>query len=419
MRPSIPFVVLCLLLPFCRPATAHSMYQSSLLLDYHSATLDAELQLPASRLSQVMGLNLTKQTLPSVRQQIEAYILQRLHVRSEPTEWPKELTAPVSWQIIDGAPYVVVHLHLTPPAGASLRRLTLEDDVITDTLSSHAVLVSVRSDWNSSTFANDPELLGVLNGEERSIEIDRNTGGWAKGFGSVFHLGVRHIAEGTDHLLFLLALLLPAPLLCRNQRWAEFAGLRHGFVQILKVVTAFTVGHSITLALAASGVVRVPGRPIEILIAVSILISAIHAIRPLFPGREAFIAAGFGLIHGLAFASTLAELGLHRWERVASILAFNLGIETMQLVVVLCVMPSLMLLSRTVLYTPFRLAGAALSAFAASGWIIERSTERSLRIDLAVNVLADHSITLAVALFVAAWVTFYALPYSRPRSRLS
>lgn len=83
---------------------------------------------------------------------------------------------------------------------------------------------------------------------------------------------MRHIAEGTDHLLFLLALLLPAPLLVFRPRWAGFAGVRHSVLQILKVVTAFTIGHSITLALAALGLVRVPSRPIEILIAFSILV---------------------------------------------------------------------------------------------------------------------------------------------------
>jgi len=230
-----------------------------------------------------------------------------------------------------------------------------------------------------------------------------------RGFSSVFHLGIRHIAEGTDHLLFLLALLLPAPLFYRARRWREFAGVRHGFVQILKVVTAFTVGHSMTLALAASGIVHVPGRPIEVLIAVSILISAIHAVRPLFPGREAFIAAGFGLVHGLAFASTLAALGLHGWERAESILAFNLGIEAMQLLVVVCIMPSLMLLSRTKLYTPFRLIGATCAGLAACGWIAERSSNHALGVDAVVDGLAKHSVTLASSLFVVALAANFLL----------
>jgi hypothetical protein len=128
------------------------------------------------------------------------------------------------------------------------------------------------------------------------------------GFAGAFHLGVRHIAEGTDHLLFLLTLLLPAPLLAVANRWNGRATVRRSLNQIVRIVTAFTLGHTLTLALSGFGLVRLSSRPVEVLIAVSILVSAIHAIRPLFPGREAIIAASFGLIHGLAFASALNEL---------------------------------------------------------------------------------------------------------------
>ncbi|HEX4773275.1 MAG TPA: HupE/UreJ family protein [Bryobacteraceae bacterium] len=223
------------------------------------------------------------------------------------------------------------------------------------------------------------------------------------GFPSIFRLGMRHIAEGTDHLLFLLALLLPAPLLIRDSRWTGYAGVRHSLMQILRVVTAFTAGHSITLALAALGVVRVPSRPIEVLIAVSILVSATHALRPLFPGREAAIAMFFGLIHGLAFAATLRELGLGRWERLSGILGFNLGIETMQLVVVAAILPSLMLLSRTRAYPVLRIGGALFAGVAASGWIAERLLDIHTSVDLVVNGIAHHGVWIAAALFLISF----------------
>jgi hypothetical protein len=220
------------------------------------------------------------------------------------------------------------------------------------------------------------------------------------GFASIFRLGMRHIAEGTDHLLFLLALLLPAPLLVLGSRWAGFAGARQSLLRILKVVTAFTIGHSVTLALAALGLVRVPGRPIEVLIALSILVSAVHALRPLFPGREAFIAAFFGLIHGLAFAATLGELGLDRWERVAGILAFNLGIETMQLIVVAVTMPSLVLISRTRAYSFLRIGGALFAGFASLGWIAERLLGIHNSVDAVVDGVAHHGVWIAGGLFL-------------------
>ncbi len=222
----------------------------------------------------------------------------------------------------------------------------------------------------------------------------------AVGFASLFRLGMSHIAAGTDHLLFLLALLLPAPLLVVGARWAGFAGVRESLMRILKVVTAFTVGHSITLAFAAFGLVHLPSRPIEVLIAVSILVSAAHVLRPLFPGREAAIAAFFGLIHGLAFAATLGDLGLGRWQQVASILGFNLGIETMQLLVVALTLPSLLLLSRTSSYSLLRIASALFAGVASLGWIAQRLLGVPNSVDLVVNAVANRALWLAAALLL-------------------
>jgi hypothetical protein len=223
---------------------------------------------------------------------------------------------------------------------------------------------------------------------------------------SLFQLGMRHIAEGTDHLLFLLVLLLPAPLLVAGGRWRGTTGVRTSLLRTLRIVTAFTLGHSITLALAAFGVVHLPNRPIEVLIAVSILVSAIHALRPLFPGREAGIAAFFGLIHGLGFASTLSGLGLGRWERLGGILSFNLGIETMQLAVVAATLPSLILMSRTRAYPWLRICGALFAGVASVGWIVERALGTQSWVDVVVNELAHHPVRIAGGLFLLSLVSW-------------
>jgi hypothetical protein len=227
------------------------------------------------------------------------------------------------------------------------------------------------------------------------------------GFAGVFRLGMRHIAEGTDHLLFLLVLLLPAPLLSAGSRWAGYTGAREALLRILRVVTAFTMGHSITLALAALGLVHVPSRPIEVLIAVSILVSAVHALRPLFPGREAAIAAFFGLIHGLAFATALSDLGFTGGYRLVAILGFNLGIETMQLIVIAATMPSLVLLSRTRAYPALRIGGALFAGAASVGWVIERVLDAHSSVDLVVDRIAHFAPWLVAALFLASLAAWY------------
>jgi len=226
---------------------------------------------------------------------------------------------------------------------------------------------------------------------------------------SLFQLGMRHIAEGTDHLLFLVVLLLPAPL----------SGMQTNLARMLRIVTAFTLGHSITLALAAFGVVHVPSRPIEVLIAVSILVSAVHALRPIFPGREARIAAFFGLFHGLAFASTLGDLGLGRWERLAGILSFNLGIETMQLAVVAATLPSLIILSRTRAYLWQRIGSALFAATASLGWIVERLFGLQSSVDKVVNELAHHSRWIAGALFLFSLICWATKNARRERALAS
>ncbi len=304
------------------------------------------------------------------------------------------------------------------PSGSAERRLVFENHH-QGRISAYLVNCLVPGDPNIRILAqnrNERQSFYQLDYAQAGSRLDRASLKWpsiirgwmgAVGFTSLFRLGMRHIAEGTDHLLFLLALLLPAPLTVFRSRWAGFGGVRHSLLRILKVVTAFTFGHSLTLALAALGLVHVPSRPIEVLIAVSILISAVHALRPIFPGREAGIAAFFGLIHGLAFATTLGELGLGRWERVASILGFNLGIESMQLIVVAATLPSLVLLSRTFAFPMLRIGGALFAGFASVGWIAERLLGVHNSVDVVVDSAAHHAAWIAGALFlisIACWL---------------
>jgi hypothetical protein len=364
---------------FSLPARAHSMYQGAILLDFHGATSDVELQLPQQAVE------------PEHAPMISASLPGGAEFRVDSIGSPHLAS-------IEGAPYVVAHFRLTPPSGAGADLFDLNLGAPSDRVPAPDILVSIRTDWRTSTFADDPQLVAVLRGNDRSVRIDRREGNWWRGFASVFRLGMSHIAEGTDHLLFLLVLLLPAPLLVRNARWTGQASIRRCLLQVGKVVTAFTIGHSITLAAGAMDAIHVPGRPIEVLIAVSILVSAVHALRPVFPGREAVIAGCFGLVHGMAFATTLAGLGLGRWDRVASIFGFNLGIEAMQLTVVAVALPSLILLSRTRLYPSIRTAGALFAGAVAIGWIGQRLWDFPNPADAFVIALAQHAAWIAAGL---------------------
>jgi hypothetical protein len=291
---------------------------------------------------------------------------------------------------------------LTPPTGAPSRKFDLRYDAIIDRVTNHFVLVFAHSDFRTGTFSSEPEMIGGLQAPVFSALVDRGQGSAWRGFASAMRLGMRHIAEGHDHLLFLIALILPAPLIARAGRWAEFGGVRHTAEGLAAVVSAFTVGHSITLIGGAFFGWKLPSQPVEIGIATSIFISSIHAWRPIFQGREALIAGGFGLVHGLAFATVIANFGLEPLQKAQSILGFNLGIELIQLAVVLSVLPSLVVLARLPSYVWLRSGGALLAAVASLAWIAERVTGQENPIAEGIDAALGKAPWLLAALSIAA-----------------
>jgi len=180
--------------------------------------------------------------------------------------------------------------------------------------------------------------------------------------------GIHHIAIGPDHILFVLGLLL----------------LGGGLARLIKIVTSFTIAHSITLALASLGLVRLPSRLVEPLIALSIVFVAIETLRAHdgeHPTRDrrALLAFGFGLVHGFGFASVLAEFGLPREALGWSLAGFNLGVELGQATIVLLVAPPLAWVSRRAPAAHARLVRVLALGIAAAGgfWFVQRLLVRS------------------------------------------
>lgn len=190
---------------------------------------------------------------------------------------------------------------------------------------------------------------------------------------ALFTQGVHHIWTGYDHLLFLLCLLLPAVLRRSASGWQAVAGWREAALPIVGVVTLFTVGHSLTLGMAALGGWQLPTRLIEPAIAATIALAAIDNLRPVFGRWRRGVPLLFGLVHGFGFASVLAELELPREQFALALLTFNLGIEAGQLVVVAAVVPLLFLLRLGAGYRRWVLQGGSLLALLlAAVWFVER-----------------------------------------------
>jgi len=388
-----------LLLCFPLGIFAHQTPSTIVLLDVNPKTVSVELQLPLGELELAFGHEITKDPehlIEKFGSQLKEYLLAHIHpMTAKDKPWAVEVTNMTIGKAeqTESGPYqeITVQLVLIPPTGESTRNFIFDYDVIMHQLVTHSALVSIRSDWELGKTNTEPVKVGVIRVDTRStliypLEVNLEKGGnWWTGFKGMFLLGMEHIREGTDHLLFLLVLLLPAPLVVNRKRWGNFGGTKYSIMRLLKIVTAFTIGHSITLLIGASGWINLPVKPVEILIAVSILISAIHAIYPIFPNKEVYVAAGFGLVHGLAFATVLSVLNLDAGVMVLSILGFNIGIEIMQLFVVLLIIPWLILLSQTSVYKWVRIVWALLAGIASLAWIFERVSEKPNKISILIQ----------------------------------
>jgi hypothetical protein len=222
--------------------------------------------------------------------------------------------------------------------------------------------VVVRIDWlDGATFT------GVLREDAPVLELPAQPD---SAFGSApgalawgyLLLGIRHILEGFDHLLFVLGLFL----------------LVRSGGELVRTITAFTVAHSISLALATFGVVTLPSPPVEALIAASIVLVAREVVRaggePTLAGRKPWVIAfAFGLLHGLGFAGALAAIGLPRAHAALALLAFNAGVEVGQLVFVGLLFFVAIPFRAVVRRVPrLRLLPAYVMGAVAVAWVVER-----------------------------------------------
>jgi hypothetical protein len=179
--------------------------------------------------------------------------------------------------------------------------------------------------------------------------------------------GVLHFALGFDHVLFLLSLVLAAGFVSRKE------GVKRALRDVAILVTAFTLGHSVTLIAAALQYVVLPSQPVEIVIAASIAVVAImNIVRPEHRGALPWLAGGFGLIHGFGFSSVLAELGLPAEQNVLALVCFNVGIELAQLAFVAIVMGPIAWAAKQSGYKRFVQGASALIGLLALFWVVER-----------------------------------------------
>lgn len=357
-RKTLCFRSLCLIFFFLAlsiEAPAHDPGLSALDLSLEENRLVAHLTFARSDLEAAISLDTdtdgrtTTAEFNAAIPLLKAFAMDALEVRFD-----EKLVAPNEANVsYDESDAIHFHVNFTRQ---SETRLSLRSVVLAKLPPGHRQYLSLR-DANGEPMA--ARLLDAHNALFQSSLAEPHTA-QAKPptFGEFFLLGVEHILTGYDHLVFLLALLL----------------VGDSFGTVTKIITSFTLAHSITLTLAALDVVQMPASVIEPLIAISIVYVGLENVFHRDLQRRWLLTFTFGLVHGFGFASVLRELGISGGGAVVPLLSFNLGVEAGQAVIAAVFLPLIWKLRKhpsfVNRYVP---VCSLLITLAGGGWLIERT----------------------------------------------
>jgi len=354
---------------YCHLVFAHKASDSYLTLKASSTTIEGRWDIALRDLDYAIGLDtdsdsaITWRELRSKREFVENYAFAGLQInngeslpcRIKPTHYLVDTHT-------DGA-YVVIlfEAHCPDPVAT----LEIKYSLFFDLDPQHRGLLYVEYQQASHTAIFSPTQ------HTQRIELSKIMPGTA--FLQYLNEGIWHIWTGYDHILFLLSLLLPSVYYRQSRHWHPSTRFRPVLLEVLKIVTAFTIAHSVTLSLATFDIISLPSRWVESAIAASVILAALNNLYPLIIKKQWLAAFGFGLVHGLGFANVLKDLGLPGNMIILTLLAFNIGVEAGQLVIVSGFLPLAYSNRQTCWYRSVCFGfGSGLIAIIACVWFLER-----------------------------------------------
>jgi hypothetical protein len=362
------FLVLLAFL-FAVAAHAHKPSDSYLGLSVDGAAVRGQWDIALRDLELAIGLDadgngeITWGELKAKRKDIEAYAFSRLNVLTDGKSCALNAADFLVDEHSDGA-YAVLRFEADCGTRAP-SAIELAYSLLFELDPTHRGLLRFERGGATQTGVLSPERPRFTSGAGEVTALSQ--------FFDYLREGVWHIWIGFDHILFLLSLLLPSVLILRNSEWKAAERFRDTFWDVLKVVTSFTVAHSITLSLAALSVISLPSRLVESAIALSVVLAALNNLKAVVAERRWAVAFAFGLIHGFGFASVLTDLGLPQGALLLALVGFNLGVEVGQLAIVSAFLPLAYAMRRSWFYRRLVFyGGSATIVVVASIWLAER-----------------------------------------------
>jgi len=356
------------------PAAAHKPSDSYFTLWVQGKQLTGQWDIALRDLDFAIGLDadgngeITWGEVKAKHKEIAAYAMSRLVIAMAGTSCPTTVIDQLIDNHSDGA-YAVLRFAAACPGGLADLEVTYR--LFSDIDPQHKGLLRLQVGGDTRTAIFSPETA------HQTFKL-AGTNLWQQFF-DYLAAGVDHIWTGYDHILFLLSLLLPAVVVPGSKRWEPSESFRVAFLDVLRIVTAFTVAHSITLSLATLQVVSLPARISESAIALSVMFAALNNVFPIIRASRWMVAFCFGLVHGFGFASVLTDLGLPRGALAVARVGFNLGVEVGQIAIVGVFLPHAYFLRRSWLYRDVVLMGGSCAIVAVAAlWFIERAFDLKL-----------------------------------------
>ncbi|HEU4384080.1 MAG TPA: HupE/UreJ family protein [Anaeromyxobacteraceae bacterium] len=332
------------------PALAHPMTVAYAAVAVQERQVDLSLSVNLFELDLLLSIDrdrdgtVSPAEIESARPRLAEYLARRVSVSSRGAPVPAELAAVRPGRSADGRATLEADLRFRD--ARPLADVSVRCEPLSDLGPDHRTLARIARGGDVTEFAF--ERGAIFQVPQASL------GGH---FLQFLRLGILHIFTGTDHLLFLLGLLIAGGTL----------------LEVVKIVTAFTAAHSLTLSLAALGLVHLPSRLVESAIAASIVFVALENLLRRGLDRRWLLSFGFGLVHGFGFAAALAEMRLPRANLLSSLLAFNGGVELGQVAVVAAVLPLLALLRRGGAYRTVATSASAFILAMGLFWLSQRA----------------------------------------------
>ncbi len=361
---------------FCcnSPVYAHKPSDSYLVVAVKENHILGQLDIALRDLEYAIGLDenanneITWQEVLNKQQEIDAYAFARLQIFNKQNTC---LITPQKTLIDHHTDGAYVAIKFAASCKEPINELNLNYTLFADIDPSHRGLLKL--DYKNTTKTS---IFGPENAKQSFL---LETPNHLTEFKNYIVEGIWHIWIGYDHILFLISLLLPAVLVRKANTWQPSPSFKSTFIEVLKVVTAFTVAHSITLTLATLQIISLPSRWVEAAIAASVIVAALNNLLPKILKYRWMAAFAFGLIHGFGFAAVLSDLGLQNTALILALVGFNVGVEIGQIGILSVYLPISYALRKTWFYkTVFFYAGSIIIISIASIWFIERAFDIKL-----------------------------------------